>query len=156
MAAVALASTEAPFLRRFELPDLARHGGWLMDRLLKAYPHLTQRELQGWLRGLIYNNEFLFLYQDHSVACAQVVRPTLSPKPVIQERFVFVETRGSAPHIDEASYFYEHMLRWAKAQGADTITVGELTDVPVEKIRDRIGRVYERKQLFARVGRENE
>lgn len=139
-------------LRRFELADLSRHGGWLMTRLLAAYPHLTPRELQGWLRGLIYSPEYLFLYQDNSVGLAQVIRNfTLTPKPVIQERFVFVEDKDNAEHVAQAAEFYAEFERWAKNQSVDTIMVEELTDVPHEAIREKLGRLYTRQQIFARV-----
>ena len=143
---------EALPIRRFEIADLARHGGWLMDRLLKALPHLTNRELQGWLRGIIYSNEFLFLYQDHSVALAQVLRNmTMTPKPVIYERFVFAEDKENAEHVEQAGEFYAEFERWAKSQSVETILVEELTDVSHDAIKKRLGRLFTRQQVFARV-----
>lgn len=153
--AAALASVESPALRRFQLPDLGRHGGWMMKRLLLAYPHLNDRHLQGWLKGLVYSNEFMFLYQNHSVALAQRVHThTLAPKPIIQERFVFAEDPKNPAHIAEAAEFYDHFARWAKQQGIDTILVEEMSDVPHEDVKKvkSMGRLFERKQIYARIG----
>lgn len=143
---------EVPPIRRFQLPDLSRHGGWLMRRLLAAYPHLNDRELQGWLRGIIYSPEFLFLYQDNSVGLAQLIRnDTMTPLPVIHERFVFAEEKENRDHIEQAANFYTEFYRWAKNQSVSTILVEELTDVPHEAIRAHLGRLYTRQQTFARV-----
>ncbi len=142
----------APAIRRFEIPDLARHGGWLMKRLIATYPYLSDRELQGWLRGLIYNPECLFLYQDNSVALAQVVlNYTLTPKPVIYERFVFAEDKANSAHVEQAAEFYAEFERWAKNKSVDTILVEELTDVPHDLIKKHLGRLFTRQQTFARV-----
>lgn len=139
-------------IRRFELGDLSRHGGWLITRLLAAYPHLTVRELQGWLRGIVYSNEFSFLYQDNSVGLAQVVRTsTLTPKPMLVERFVFAENKENSEHIEQAAAFYGEFGRWAKTQGIENILVEEMTDVPHEQIKVHLGRLYTRQQVFARV-----
>ena len=143
---------EVSAIRRFEIPDLARHGGWLMGRLTKAYPHLTDREIQGWLRALIYNNECRFLYQENSVGMAQVVlNHTMTPRPVITERFVFAENKDDPAHVAQAANFYDEFARWAKNKSADTILVEELSDVPHELIKERLGRLFTRQQTFARV-----
>lgn len=135
-------------IRRFELPDLSRHGGWIMKRLQKTYPHMNDRALASWLQGILDRNEYLFLYQDHAVALAEVLRPsTLAPKPVVQERFVFAEEG----YAETAAEFYTEFKQWAKSQDIDVIIVEETTDVPHDLIKEKLGRVFERKQLFARV-----
>lgn len=139
-------------IRRLELADLSRHGIWLVARLLSAYPHLTQRELQGWLRGIVTSNEFLFLYQENSVALAQLIRNmTLTPKPIIYERFVFAEDKDNPAHIAQAAAFYGEIGRWAKTQSVENILVEEMTDVPHDQIKEYLGRLYTRQQVFARV-----
>ena len=136
-------------IRRFQVPDVERHGGWMAKRMAQAYPHLTERQVPGWLRGIVYMNEFLFLYQDHSVALAQAVRPDpFNAKIVVWERFVWAESPEYAP---EAAEFYGRMKVWALQQDADTIVVGEQTDVPPEMIKAKLGKLLERKQLYARL-----
>ena len=101
-----------------------------------------------WLKSLIYSNEYLFLYQEHGCACAQTVKEeTLDGKPIVRERFVFAEEG----HTAEAASFYSEFLQWAKNQGVTTILVEEMTDVPHDMIKERLGRLFERKQIFARL-----
>jgi hypothetical protein len=141
-----------PMVRRFELPDLSRHGKWIMPRLLQAFPHLNERSAAGFLSSIIYNNEHLFLYQPHGVALAQVVSShTLMPKPVIWERFVWVEDQQDKDQINAAASFYDHFAKWGKAMDVEIMIVEELTDVPHELIKTKVGRVFSRQQQFARL-----
>src|SRR5215468_6993166 len=94
-------------VRRFELPDLDHHARWFMPRFLKEYPHLNQRAAIGFLRGIIYNNEFLFLFQDNAVARAQLMHSGgLEPEAIVWERFVWVENPADAAQTHAASSFY--------------------------------------------------
>jgi hypothetical protein len=120
-------------IRRFEIPDIDRHGMWLLQRIQRAYPHLDQRSVIGWLRGLIYNRENMFLFQEHSVGLAVLDRgETLNPKPLVRERFVFAQ---SDEHIDEAALFYPEFARWGRNMGCERMIINEKTDVPLEKIK---------------------
>lgn len=135
--------------RRFELPDLNTHGGWMIPRLAKIFPHLTEQQLAGFLRGIINDTESLFLYRDNAIALAQIVRShTMQPEPAIWERFVLAR---SEEHADEAAEFYTDFARWAKHHGASVIVCEEQTDVPHDSIKEKLGRLFERKQVFARV-----
>lgn len=149
-------TTERPVSRRFELPDLDRHGVWIMERLLKAYPHLTSREMIGWLKGLVYSSEHMFLYQENAVGLAQVERShTLTPKPVIRERFVFARDPENKRHIADACELYVEFARWAGHHGADVVIVDELTDVSRDAIKDKLGqRVFVKEQAFVRLGKQ--
>lgn len=146
-AKIAQAELEQP-TRKFTLVDLDRHGRWILPRLLKVWPHLTERTLIGFLRGILFQNDYLFLYQDHGVALATYCRNhPLEPKPHVHEIFVLSE-----PGFEEqAASFYLDFQRWAKSLNLDTIVVEEMTDVPHELVRETLGRVFERKVLFARL-----
>ena len=153
MAAVALERTgiERPAISRFELGDLPRHGGWLIPRLVAAL-ELPEQRLAGWLRSLIESNEHLFLVQEHSVALAEMQRANgLADEPIVRERFVLIEDIESAAQQKEAADFYDEFKRWAKNLSADIILVQELTNVPAEMIKEKLGRIYQRQQQFARV-----
>lgn len=142
----------APIVRRFELPDLDRHGGWIMPRLTQAFPHLTERSAAGFLSSLIYNNEHLFLYQPHAVALAQVLSANaLANKPVVWERFVWVEDPKDKQQVADAASFYSEFQRWAKAMSVEVIVVEELTDVPHDLIKEKLGRIFQRQQQFVRI-----
>jgi hypothetical protein len=137
-----------PAVRRFEIADLNKHGGWILKRLQQARPTLSDAQVMQWLRGVIYSKEFMFLYQEHGCALAQTVREeTLEGTPIVRERFVFAEEG----HATEAAEFYTSFLQWAKNQGVTTILVEEMTDVPHDLIKERLGRLFERKQVFARL-----
>lgn len=149
MPAVAIATPPAAEVRRFTIPDMDRHP-WLISRIIRAHPHLNNRTVIGWIRGLCYDNECLFLYQPNSVALAQVERAhTLNPKPVVRERFVFAR---DDKHVGEAAAFYERFATWAKQQGCETLLVCEMTDVPEEMVKKALGgRLFTRPQTFAKV-----
>lgn len=139
-------------IRKFQLPDLDRHGRWILPRMASAWPHLNERALVGFLRGILASNEFLFLYQPHGVALAQMIGThTLSPKPIVQERFVWVEDRDDKEQIANAALFYDRIRDWAKSARVETVIVAELSDVPIDLIKERLGRIFNRQQQFARV-----
>jgi len=136
-------------LRRFELPDIDRHGVWLFPRLRTAYKHLNDRQLIGWLRAICYSPEYQFNFQEHSVALFQIMAAhTLSPQPIIYERFVFAADKDNPEHVAQASMFYPEAAKWGRHQGAGALIVEQISDVPHELIRDRLGRVLERKEMF--------
>ena len=45
------------------------------------------------------------------------------------------------------------MKRWALSIGATEIKINPKSDVPIEQIEDRVGKIVERKVLFAKVGK---
>ena len=152
MPAVAAKIVDPSSLRRFQVPDLDRHRGWMIARLKTAYPHLNDANLVGWIRNVIYSPEYLFLYQDNSAALFQVLSShTLRPDPLVQESFVFCEDKENPEHVEQASNFYAEVAKWSKHQGARTIIVEELTDVPHDMIKDKLGRLTNRQQVFHRM-----
>ena len=139
---------ERVHIRRFQMPDLSEHGGWIMERLLKAYPLHNERSIATYLRGLIDLNTCLFLYQPHAVALAETVRYfMLTGEPIVVERFVFAK-KG---HEAEAAEFYVEFHKWAASQQVATMLVEEMTDVPHELVTAKLGRVFTRQQKFAKV-----
>lgn len=137
-----------PEIRRFQLPDLFKHGPWIVKRLLQTYPHKTQQQLEGWLRGIIGHNEFLFLYMDHAVALGTFMREDpLSEHPHFQEIFVLAEEGFR----EEAAAFYTEFVRWSKGLGIEVMCVEVMSDVPHETIKARVGRIFTRQIQFARL-----
>jgi hypothetical protein len=142
---------ELPAISRFTLADLPRHGGWLIPKLVAAL-ELPEQRLGGWLRCLIDDNEHLFLVQEHSVALAALQNANgLADKPLVHERFVLVEDVDNPEHVKEAAEFYTYFKRWAKNLGAEIIIVEELSNVPHEMIKEKLGRIFTRQQQFARL-----
>lgn len=142
--------------RRFEVPDIDRHGAWLTVRILRAFKHLDQRSIRGFLNGLVYNNECCFLYQDNAAGLAQADRAwSLNPKTVVRERFVFCRDPDNQQHIMEAAALYTEFARWGRHIGAETMIVEELSDVPDSLVRRAIkGRFGTRNETFVRLDRE--
>lgn len=136
-------------IRRFELADLSRHGGWITRRLAKTYRHIDERRIGGWLTGVVNSSEFQMLYAEHAVALAQTLQVfALDPKPIVQVHFVFVEEG----HVPTGAEFYDAYKRWAVSQGLDTIVIQEeMSDVPHDLIKTKLGRLFTRQQVFAKV-----
>lgn len=146
------AIVDAPIVRRFEIPDLDRHAKWIMPRLMAAFPHLNERAVAGFLSSIIYQNDYLFLYQPHGVALALVLSSnTLNPKPVIWEQFVWVEDPNDKEQVAQAAVFYDHFAKWGKSMGVEVMIVEEMTDVPHDAIKNAIGRIFNRQQQFVRL-----
>lgn len=143
--------------RRFEVPDIDRHGAWLTVRILRAFKHLDQRSIRGFLQGMVYNNECCFLYQDNAVGLAQADRAwSLNPKTIVRERFVFCRDPDNQQHILEAAALYKDFSRWAIHIGADTMVVGERSDVPDSLMREALkgARFAMRNETFVRLDKE--
>ena len=122
-----------------------------MPRLTAAL-ELPEQRVGAWLRSMIDSNEHLFQWQPHSVALAEVQRVNgLADKPIVRERFVFAENPDDLTHVKEAAGFYDEFRRWAKSLGAEIILVEELSNIPHDLIKEKLGRIFTREQKFARV-----
>lgn len=142
-------------IRRFNLPDLDQHGEWIMGRLLKQFGHLDRRRVITWLKGILYQPEYYFLYQEHAVALVQITNHnSLDAAPVVQERFVWAQDPKNPAHIAAAAEFYPMILAWAKFHpGVEIMIVEESSDVPHEMVRAKLSdkRVFVREQKFVRI-----
>src|ERR1700675_4603352 len=128
--ALKIVETPAPTIRRFDTADLSQHGKWIVPRMTQTYPHMNERAVATFLQNVLWNNEYLILYQDTGVALAQVMSShTLHAKPVIYERFVWCENKEDKQQVKNAAEFYTEFLRWAKRLSADVMIVEENTDV---------------------------
>jgi hypothetical protein len=151
-AAVKIEPREPAFVRRFELADLTTHGPWLMKRFMAKLPDVREQHIGGYLQGLVYSNEHLFLYQDNAVALAQIVHsPGLKMVKLVQERFVWIRNREDKGAQEAAADFYDHFKAWAKRLEAERIIVHEDSDVPKTMIVARLGRLFDTTISHARV-----
>lgn len=139
-------------VRRFDTADLSQHGKWIVPRMLTAFPHFNERGVATFLQNIVYNNEYLFLYQPQGVALAQVLSAySLDAKPIVYERFVWVENPEDKRQLANGAGFYTEFRRWAKSLGAEVIIVEENTDIPHDLIKEKLGRIFSRQQQFARI-----
>lgn len=151
-AALKLVETPAPTIRRFNSADLSKHGAWILPRMLQTFRHLNERGAASFLQNIDYNNQFLMLYHETGVALAQVMSAhSLDAKPVIYERFVWVQDKNDYTQVRHAANFYTEFHRWAKQQSVEVMIVEENTDIPHEMIKEKLGRIFTRQQQFARV-----
>ena len=150
--ALKIVEMAAPTIRKFDTADLSLHGKWIVPRMMQAYPHMNERGVASFLQTINYNNEYLLLFADTGVALAQVMSAhTLDAKPVVYERFVWVENREDKEQIKQAAGFYVEFSRWAKRLGVEVIIVEESSDVPHDMVKEKLGRIFTRQQQFARV-----
>lgn len=153
-AAIKLEQVELPipFIRRFERPDIDRHAAWFIPRMLKTYPHLTDRSIQTWLFNILDSNEFMFLFQETGIALAQYVQYGLRAEGIVEEQFVWVADPKDDVQVAQAAHFYPHFYEWAKRKSLTTVVVEENSDVPHELVKEKLGRrLFERKLIYARV-----
>lgn len=147
------ASEQIQSIRRFELPDLMNNAMWLMPRLEKFFHWLPPAQIKSWLTGMVYSADYQLLYLPNCVGCAQLHRAfQMEPKPVIQERFLFVRFPEKGDDIRMALGMYEEWIRWAKVHDCSTIVLQEQSDVPVELVRKMFGRVFTRQLNYVKVG----
>jgi hypothetical protein len=138
--------------RRFCIPDLDTHGGWLVPRLVEQYPAMNTRSAANFIRSIVYANDYMFLFLPGAAALAQMTRDyMLDPTPVVRERFVWCRDKSDAVARQQASAFYDEFTKWARHMGCEIMFVEEASDVPHEAIRERVGRVYMRQQQFVRL-----
>lgn len=140
---------ELPVVRRFQLPDFDTHAAWLLPRLLKLCPHMNERAMVSYLRGVLYEQDYLFLFQDNAVALAQVItHHGFAAQPILWERFVLAR---EPKYAASAVAMYAEFERWGKMKGLSVMIVEEATDVPHDIIKERLGRLFTRQQTFARI-----
>lgn len=144
---------ELPSVRRFELADISRHAKWIIPRLVKQYPHLTERTALGFLNNMVYNQDYYFCFQPNAVGLMQVERShLLTPDAIVREKFVWCEDPKNEDHIDQATAFYFEFAKWGERFGAKIMIVEETSDVPHEKIREVFDkRIFAREQKFVRL-----
>lgn len=139
-------------VRRFQTADLSTHAKWVLPRLLQAFPHLSEQQAAGWLRGVCDSNEHLFLRLPRAVGLAQVLGDhTLAPRQRVVERFVWCENPADKEQVAAAALLYDEFARWGKKLGCEVLIVEEMTDVPHDAIKAQLGRVYTRQEQFARL-----
>lgn len=149
-------------ISRFSMPDLTKHGLWLLDRLrdFQMYHHLTERILIGWLRGVMESNEWSFLKSNLCVALAHSVNPELCPALIVKEVFVFCMGRDPDGIIErnalmEGAIMYREFERWGHSLGATelvgsgvvSIEGDSTSDVPKELIERSLNRKIKHREV---------
>lgn len=136
-------------ISRFVFPDFTTHGPWLMDKLHKKWPQVTDRSLVGWLKGCIDQSAFHFVKTAHAVALSEIVHKPLCSIPDVREVFVLVD--GKPDSYAEGAALYAEMKGWAKNIGAKEIIICSFSDVSPTLIREAIGPLGQKVQMVIEV-----
>jgi hypothetical protein len=100
---------------KFMLADVPARGEWLLERLVKWWPHLSAATFAGRLRAWINSNSHHFLKSPHSIGLFRVVRTELDPLPIAEDIFLFADEPGV--HELEMHAIYRVARVWAKGLG---------------------------------------
>ena len=139
-------------IRRLQESDLALHSSWLFPRLTKLYPHMNDRALLTWFKGIMFSNDFMPLASDTGVALGYISRPdVLAQKPIVQVGFVWVKNRAEAAQAQEAIGFYQQYINWANSNFIDVIYLADHSDVPLDVVKETFKRVLVKETKYLRV-----
>lgn len=136
-----------------DLPQLTDRITWILGRLRDRFPGYQDTHIINWLRTMSGTNgvsNYRFVCTKHAVALSEYRNEHLTVQPTIIDHFVLVEEGAD---ISEGEALYDDMKRWAMSIGAKEIRVNQKSDVPLEQIEDRIGKIVERREKYVKVGK---
>ncbi len=115
---------------RFLLADIPERGNWLLGRLAKNWPHLSEATFAGRVRAWIGSNSHLFIKTAHGAALFRIVRAELDILPIAEEIFLFTDApkAQSSPSERAAVAMYREAMRWAKNLGASRVIIDRDSD----------------------------
>lgn len=134
-------SDGAPVVERFTVVHLARWGAWLLSRLQRNWPHMTQWSYAGLLGNHTRSNESLLIKTQKAVMLAVLTQETFEQHPIVDIVFLYkfypVDTEGNKwvrPLIREAK-------EWGRAKRASYIRLEQIdhTDLNATQTREIIG-----------------
>jgi hypothetical protein len=134
--------------RRFTEADINTYGQWLIDRLLKAFPHRNQRDMIGWLKDICWSNEYFFRCRPNAVALAHLQKAhPLAAKPQVKVIFVFAK-KGNE---NEGLAFFTEIAEWAMSMDVEEVTsLTDLSDIPSTMI-DEVLKTRTKTVVYAKV-----
>ena len=136
-----------------DMPQLADRVTWMLERLRDRFPGYQDTHIINWLRTMSGTNgisNYRFVCTKHAVALSEYRNEHLTVKPIVIDHFVLVEEGAD---ISEGEALYDDMKRWAMGLGASEIRINLKSDVPTEQIEDRIGKIVERREKYAKIGK---
>jgi hypothetical protein len=91
-------------------------------------------------------------HQPNSIALVQLERGyMIEPKPIIRERYVLARDPKDPEHVTEAALFYDHIKMWAERLEAEFVILSDMSDVPLDMIKKKMGRTFEKHITYVRV-----
>ncbi len=125
---------EVVTVRRFNLPDLERHGLWLYEKLQEQFKHLnvTPGHLTAWIRGAIETNSYYFVCTDKSVGMAQANHRPLTAQPYVD--VIFLHSLDPSD-ISHEPAILNAMKGWGKGMSAFELNYGDLRPEQVAAVK---------------------
>lgn len=119
-----------PIVSRFSLADIQERGPWLLARLTKKWPHLSEATFAGRIRAWIGSNSHYFTKTPHAIALFRVDRTELDPLPIVSEVFVVSDAPRQQNSEAErcAVAIYRDAARWARGLAATRLIITEYSD----------------------------
>jgi len=137
--------------RRIGLPDMFKHGQWMISRYITKYPGLTEQNALGYFRVMMDDGvNYLFIINEGGVALFEQLTDIMRGR-IVRERFVFVFTPEDIP---QAALLYGDMFRWAESIAATEAQVDVFTDIPRNLIRKHTAPLYTREVVFVKTERK--
>jgi hypothetical protein len=134
-------------------PQLADRITWILGRIRDRFPGYQDSHVINWLRTMCGTNgisNYRFVCTKHAVALSEYRNEHLTVKPTVIDHFVLVEEGAD---ISEGEALYDDMKRWALGLGASEIRINPKSDVPIEQIEDRLGKITKSTVLYAKLGK---
>jgi hypothetical protein len=136
-----------------DMPQLTDRITWILGRLRDRFPGYQDTHIINWLRTMSGTNgvsNYRFVCTKHAVALSEYRTEHLTVKPTVIDHFVLIEEGAD---VSEGEALYDDMKRWALSIGANEIRVNPKSDVPIEQIEDRIGKITERRVMYAKIAK---
>lgn len=137
---------------RFTFNDFTTRGTWLIDRLRKVWPDMTERNAFGWLKTCIDSKEYHFTKTDRAVLMAVLVSVQLSNAPRVEEIFMFLDDPNDLAAQAQGATLYRDLRGWAATCNASEIIVENESDVTRPFIELALGKIWQRDIAFAMLG----
>ena len=136
-----------------DLPQLTDRANWLVEKLRDRFPGYQDTHILNWLRTVSGTNgvsNYHFVCTKHAVGLCEHRNEVMTIHPIIIDHFVLIEEGAD---VSEGEAIYADMKRWAMAIGATEIRINPKSDVPRDLIEGQVGKIVERKALYAKVGK---
>jgi hypothetical protein len=134
-------------------PQLLDRITWMLERLRDRFPSYQDTHIINWLRTMCGTNgisNYRFVCTRNAVALSEYRTEQLSQHPFIIDHFVLIKEGAD---VSEGEALYADMKRWAMSIGATEIRINPKSDVTRDLIEDQVGKIVERKMLYAKVGK---
>ncbi|MDE2097087.1 MAG: hypothetical protein KGL39_07560 [Patescibacteria group bacterium] len=138
-------------ISRFSFNDFTTRGTWLIDRMRKIWPDLTERNTFGWLRNCIDSKEYHFTKTDRAVLMGIVTSVQLTIAPRVEEIFVFVDDPSDPIAQAHGALLYRDLRTWAMTCGASEILVANHSDVHEAFMEFALGEILQRDISFVKL-----